>query len=87
MNIFVHTKMKNWTGGYSEECYGPFASTKGAICAAEYIRRVDANTGQYHNRTKVIRRKGQPVERTLTWPEFCAPWKGRSTDIQFYHTL
>jgi len=72
MNIFVYNRTKNFTSGFSETCYGPFNSMKGAKLARDYCARIDSNTGQYFNTSKIIRRKHSPEFRTITWSDFCA---------------
>jgi len=74
MSIYVHHHIKNFIppGTYSDECYGPFKTMKGAKTAKDLLIRIDVNTGEYWNAVKIIRRKNAPEFRTLTWPEWCS---------------
>ena len=89
MKIFIQHRIKCFVppGQFITECYGPFNSMKGAKLSYDYQRRVNANTGEYHNTVKIIRRKNQPVERTLTWEEVCASERRFMDDKKDWHLL
>jgi hypothetical protein len=74
MKTYIKHRSKNFIppGTFSTECYGPFATHKGAKVAAVLVQRINVNTGQYFNSVNVVRRKNEPEFHTLTWPEWCA---------------
>ena len=76
MKIYIRHKIQKWAwfnrkDRFIFECYGPFTSVKGATLALEYQQRVNSNTGQYFNAVKIIKRKGEPEFRTISWEDIC----------------
>jgi len=89
MNIYVYHRTKNWCppNTFSETCYGPFKSKQGAKLAAALVQRIDNNTGQYHNTTKVKTFKGEPKHHTITWPNWCSTNKYLDDEYKNYHEI
>lgn len=89
MKIYIYHRTKNFCppNTFSEECYGPFNSVKGATLAYEWQKRVNNNTGEYFNTVKIIRRKNEPEFRTLTWEDVCNSYYRFMDDKKDWHLI
>lgn len=74
LKIYLHLHGKNFIppGTWFDECYGPFNSQTGAAKAKKLLDLINSNTGEYHSKVKVIRRKTEPEFRTLAWADWVA---------------
>ena len=92
MKIYIWHKFQRWAyltkkERFGIECFGPFKSVKGAKLALEYQKRVNSNTGQYFNSVKIIKRKGEPEFRTLSWEDVCNSERRFMEDKKDWHLI
>jgi ABC-type sulfate transport system substrate-binding protein len=89
MRIYIHHRTKNLCPPqtFADTCYGPFKSVKGAKIAMDYLKRVDANTGCWYDTVALMRRKGEPEFRTLSWEDVCNSERRFMEDKKDWHLI
>ena len=92
MKIYIWHKFQKWAwltkkDRFGIECYGPFNSMAGAKLALDYQNRVNSNTGCYLHSVKIIKRKGEPEFRTITWEEVCNSDRRYMEDKKDWHLI
>ena len=93
--FYIRSRSKNFAvppGGdlFSVEYYGPFPSRRNAVLGRNLIRRINANTGRYHD-TATTTVKLPSDARVLTWKEWvdCMGeyWPGREETLRWTSPL